>query len=72
MTPQDKLEKIRKRQTRRLLCHLERTGQITPGLRCDVMRSMSYVFGDVADLMASVTGEPLPPQEHESEWRPGQ
>jgi hypothetical protein len=72
MTPQDKLERIRKRQTRRLLCHLERTGQITPGLRCDVMRSMSYVFGDVADLLASVCGDRLPERETGAEWRPGQ
>ncbi len=72
MTPQDKLEKIRKRQTARLLAHLESSGQITPLLRCSVMRFLSYLFSDIADLVASATGERLPNQEHESEWRPGQ
>jgi len=72
MTPQDKLERIRKRQTARFLQHLENSRQLTPALRGDVMRIMSWAFGDVADLLAAVTGDRLPPQEHESEWRPGQ
>jgi len=72
MTIHDQLEKIRKRQTARLLSHLETPGQITPLLRCSVMRAMSYVFGDVADAVASVMGESIPDLELDAEWRPGQ
>jgi len=72
MTPQDKLEKIRKRQTARFLQHLEDSRQLTPALRGDVMRAMSWAFGDVADLLAAVTGDRLPERETGAEWRPGQ
>jgi hypothetical protein len=72
MTIHDQLEKIRKRQTARLLGHLEQTGQITPLLRCSVMRAMCYVFGDVADAVAGAAGERIPDRELDAEWRPGQ
>ncbi len=47
----DRIESIRKRQTARLLAHLERTGQLTPALRCDILRSLGYVFEDVAEAI---------------------
>jgi hypothetical protein len=72
MTIHDQLEKIRRRHTARLLAHLEATGQITPMLRCSVIRAMCYVFGDVADSVASDAGERIPDRELETEWSPGQ
>ena len=42
------LEQIRRRQAARFLKHLERTGQLTPGLRSDVLRSFGFIFEDVA------------------------
>jgi len=71
MTPQDKLERIRKRQTARLLFHLETTDQLTPALRGDLMRSLSWMFGDVADMLAGVCGDAIPARETVAEWRPG-
>jgi hypothetical protein len=47
----DGIEQIRKRQTARLLGHLERTGKLTPELRADLLRSFGYVFEDVAALI---------------------
>ena len=44
----DEIERIRKRQTARLLAHLERTNQLTPELRGDILRSFGFVFEDVA------------------------
>ena len=41
------IERIRKRQTARLLDHLERTNQLTPELRTDLLRSLGYVFEDI-------------------------
>jgi hypothetical protein len=72
MTPQDKLEKIRKRQTARLLFHLETTDQLTAALRQDLMRSLSWMFGDVAELLAGVCGDAIPARETGAEWRPGE
>lgn len=47
----ERLEQIRKRQTARLLEHLERKGQLTVELRADILRSFGYTFQDVAALM---------------------
>ena len=43
----DAINKIHKRQTARLLDHLERTGQLTDSLRSDILRSHGYIFEDV-------------------------
>jgi hypothetical protein len=43
----DQIEHIRKRQTARMLANLERTGQLTPALRCDILRSLGFIFDDV-------------------------
>jgi len=47
----DEIEKIRRRQTARLLDHLERTGKMTPELRADILRSFGYVFEDIAAVI---------------------
>jgi hypothetical protein len=47
----ERLEQIRKRQTARLLEHLEHKGQLTPELRADLLRSFGYTFQDVAALL---------------------
>ena len=52
----DRLEQIRKRQTARLLEHLERTGQLTPELRSSILRSFGYVFEDLADAVGQKQG----------------
>ena len=49
----ERLEQIRKRQTARLLEHLERKGQLTPELRADLLRSFGFTFQDIAALMES-------------------
>ncbi len=41
------IDKIHKRQTARLLNHLEQTGQLTPELRSDILRSHGFIFEDV-------------------------
>lgn len=41
------IEKIRNRQLARFLAHLEKTGQLTPGLESDVKRSFRFVFEDI-------------------------
>ncbi len=53
----DRLEQIRRRQTARLLEHLERTGQLTPELRSSILRSFGYVFEDLAEAVGSKQGE---------------
>ena len=52
----DRLEQIRKRQTARLLEHLERTGQLTPELRSSILRSFGYVFEDLAEAVGQKQG----------------
>ena len=43
----DSIDKIQRRQTARLLNHLERTGQLTDELRSDILRSHGFIFEDV-------------------------
>ena len=43
----DSIDKIHRRQTARLLDHLERTGQLTDSLRSDILRSHGFIFEDV-------------------------
>ena len=43
----DSIDKIHRRQTARLLNHLERTGQLTDELRSDILRSHGFIFEDV-------------------------
>jgi hypothetical protein len=43
----DQVDKIQRRQTARLLEHLERTGQLTDKLRSDILRSHGFIFEDV-------------------------
>ena len=43
----DGIDKIHRRQTARLLNHLERTGQLTDELRSDILRSHGFIFEDV-------------------------
>ena len=43
----DAINRIHKRQTARLLDHLERTGQLTDELRSDILRSHGFIFEDV-------------------------
>lgn len=50
------IDKIRKRQTARLLDHLERTKQLTPELRADLLRSFGYVFEDIAAAVETKQG----------------
>lgn len=45
------IEGIRQRQTARLLAHLERTKQLTPELRADLLRSLGYMFEDVSSAI---------------------
>jgi hypothetical protein len=52
----DRLEQIRKRQTARLLEHLERTKQLTPELRSSILRSFGYVFEDLAEAVGQKQG----------------
>ena len=53
----ERIEQIRKRQTARLLDHLERTGQLTPELRSDLLRSLGYVFDDISDAIKQGEGK---------------
>jgi hypothetical protein len=53
----DKIEQIRRRQTARLLDHLESKGQLTAELRADLLRSFGYVFEDVASAIAALRAE---------------
>jgi|GEM_PF-1346620 len=53
----DKIEKIRKRQTARLLGHLETTGQLTSQLRSDILRSLGYVFEDITEVLNKKQGD---------------
>ena len=53
----EQIEQIRKRQTARLLDHLERTGQLTPELRADLLRSFGYVFEDVATAIRALKAQ---------------
>ena len=46
------LQKIRKRQTAKLLEHLELTGQLTPELRADLLRAMRWIFEDVMSAIS--------------------
>jgi ribosome biogenesis GTPase A len=41
------IHKIRTRQLARFLTHLEKTGQLTPGLESDVKRAYRFVFEDI-------------------------
>ncbi len=47
----DEIEHIRKRQTARLLAHLEDTGQLTDRLRTDLLRSLGFMFEDVEKVV---------------------
>ncbi len=47
----EELERIRNRQLARLLSHLEKTQQLTPGLEVDIKRAYRFVFEDVAALV---------------------
>jgi hypothetical protein len=42
------ISRIHKRQTARLLHHLEETGQLTEQLRSDILRSHGFIFEDVS------------------------
>jgi len=53
----ERIEQIRKRQTARLLDHLERTGQLTPELRSDLLRALGYVFDDIGDAIKQGDGK---------------
>ncbi len=53
----DRIEQIRRRQTARLLDHLERKNQLTPELRADILRSFGYVFEDLAAAAAEKQGD---------------
>ena len=50
-TDTERIASIRRRQTARLLDHLERKGTLTPDLRCDILRSLGYVFEDIRDAL---------------------
>lgn len=41
------IQKIRTRQLARFLTHLEKTGQLTPGLESDVKRAYRFAFEDI-------------------------
>jgi hypothetical protein len=43
----DEIHKIKNRQQARFLCHLKKTGQLTPGLESDVKRAYSFFEEDV-------------------------
>jgi hypothetical protein len=43
----DRVTQIHRRQTARLLDHLERTRQLTNQLRSDILRSHGFIFEDV-------------------------
>ena len=53
----EKIEQIRKRQTARLLDHLEKKGKLTQDLRADILRSLGYVFEDVLDALNTQQGD---------------
>jgi len=53
----DRINAIRKRQTARLLDHLERSGQLTPELRATILRSFGYVFEDVESALKQGQGK---------------
>jgi hypothetical protein len=38
----------------------------------DLMRSLSWMFGDIADMLAGVCGDAIPARETGAEWRPGE
>jgi hypothetical protein len=52
-----RIASIQKRQTARLLDHLERTGKLTPELRSDILRSFGYVFQDINDALKQGDGK---------------
>ena len=47
----DKIRKIRNRQQARFLTHLQRTGQLTPGLESDVKRAYSFFEQDIEEAI---------------------
>jgi len=47
----NQIEKIRTRQLARFLTHLEKTGQLTPGLESDVKRAYRFIFEDVETVI---------------------
>jgi len=51
----DRVTQIHKRQTARLLDHLERTGQLTDTLRTDILRSHGFIFSDVRAELERIT-----------------
>ena len=53
----EKIDKLRNRQLARFLSHLERTGQLTPGLEVDVKRAYRYVFNDIEELIHGLNEE---------------
>ena len=50
----DNIEQVRKRQTAKLLYHLEQTNQLTPELRSDLLRSLGYIFEDVESILTAI------------------
>jgi hypothetical protein len=51
------IDAIERRQVARLLAHLERTGQLTPQLRADILRSFHFAFDDVRLVFDDVRRE---------------
>jgi hypothetical protein len=47
------LEKIKNRQLARLLNHLKKTGQLTPGLESDMKRAYRFFY---EDMIAAIQG----------------
>jgi hypothetical protein len=56
-TTADQLDAICKRQTARFLDHLRDTGQHTPTLEADFMRSMKFTFKDVKRVVETTSTE---------------
>jgi len=47
----EKLERIHKRQLARFLNHLNKTGQLSPGLESDIKRVFGYLFEDISNAV---------------------
>ena len=47
----DRITSIQKRQTARLLDHLERKQNLTDELRADILRSFRYTFEDITSAI---------------------
>ena len=62
---QSSLKRIHRRQVARFLCHLAKTGALTPEIEADVKRAYGYVFEDVEKAITghdkdTHNGEPCP------------